>query len=379
MVDIGGLFGKNDRQNPWTPRGELSFEKGLYEDAVKNFSRAVEHEPQNSSLWYRLGVSQNRSGQHEQAARSLAKATELDPQNTDAWITLATLLADARRFDEAVSAISHVTLGDREPFLQELKCEWLERIGRYADAAAVCSHLTNLRPDDKHLRMRLAELTLRSGNFAEAKGMFDQLAATAFDDRGMFLSSAAFCCEMLNDRDGALVRYAGLSENDPTGWYRRARLEESMGKYKDAAASYGMVQQYSADTDITVTVRRALCLYWDGNEKESASQLVKVLSRGYANAELWYLLGIVSFLSGNMKRASEAFLEMIHLNQSNTSVWYMKGCAEYLSGRYKEAIDSFTRMGRLGGDSGRAPSKMKWFAEEDGDMQLFNNPAPVGS
>ena len=77
MVDIGGLFGKNDRQNPWTPRGELSFEKGLYEDAVKNFSRAVEHEPQNSSLWYRLGVSQNRSGQHEQAARSLAKATEL--------------------------------------------------------------------------------------------------------------------------------------------------------------------------------------------------------------------------------------------------------------------------------------------------------------
>ena len=80
---------------------------------------------------------------------------------------------NSRRFDEAVSAISHVTLGDREPFLQELKCEWLERIGRYADAAAVCSHLTNLRPDDKHLRMRLAELTLRSGNFAEAKGMFD--------------------------------------------------------------------------------------------------------------------------------------------------------------------------------------------------------------
>lgn len=104
-----------------------------------------------------------------------------------------------------------------------------------------------------------------------------------------------------------------------------------------------------------------------------------MLARGYANAELWYLLGIVSFLSGNMKRASEAFLEMIHLNQSNTSVWYMKGCAEYLSGRYKEAIDSFTRMGRLGGEGGRAPSKMKWFAEEDDDMQLFNNSVPVGA
>lgn len=47
---------------------------------------------------------------------------------------------------------------------------------------------------------------------------------------------------------------------NPAGWYRRARLEESMGSYKDAAASYGMVQQYSADTDITITVRRALCL-----------------------------------------------------------------------------------------------------------------------
>lgn len=66
------------------------------------------------------------------------------------------------------------------------------------------------------------------------------------------------------------------------------------------------------------------------NENESAAQLEKVLARGYANTELWYLLGVVSFLSGSMKRASEAFIEMIHLNQSNASVWYMKGCAEYL-------------------------------------------------
>ncbi|MDR3101712.1 MAG: tetratricopeptide repeat protein [Methanocalculaceae archaeon] len=218
---------------------------------------------------------------------------------------------------------------------------------------------------------------MRARNFTEAKTMFDRLGATTLEDRGMFRSSAAFCCEMLGDRDGALTRYAGLAENDPVGWYHRARLLESMEKYKDAADSYSVVQQSVADTDITVTVRRALCLYWDGNEKESALQLEKVLARGYANAELWYLLGIVSFLSGNKKRASSAFFEMSHFNQSNISVWYMKGCAEYLSGRYKEAIDSFARIGKLGGESSRVPSKMKWFLEEDADMQLFYSPASM--
>ena len=53
------------------------------------------------------------------------------------------------------------------------------------------------------------------------------------------------------------------------------------------------------------------------------------------NAELWYLLGILSFLSGDMKRASEVFLEVIHMNQANSSVWYIKGWVEYLSSRYK--------------------------------------------
>ncbi|MDR3101711.1 MAG: hypothetical protein LBU24_00500 [Methanocalculaceae archaeon] len=135
MVDIGCLLGKNDRQNPWISHGERSFEKGLYGDAIRNFTRAIEHEPQNSFLWYRLGVSQNRSDQREPAVHPLRKATELDPQNRDAWITLLTLLADTHLFDEAIAAIDHVVLGDSEPYLQELKCEWLERIGRYADAA----------------------------------------------------------------------------------------------------------------------------------------------------------------------------------------------------------------------------------------------------
>lgn len=369
MVDFGGLFSKTEKQNPWTPKGELALEKGLYEEASAYFAKAVEHEPANSQLWTKLGDSHKLLLKYDNAVRAYAKATELDADNKHAWVNLALILGNTGKYEEAVSAISHVVLPESETYLKDLKCEWLQRCGKYKEAASVCSHLVSLNPKNTQYRIRYAELLMRSGAFAEAKTFFDDLIRNTDEKKSNLLADAGFCCEMMGDVDGAVKRYSELAEADSLGWYRRARLEESRGNFKDAAIAYGMVQHFTTADDITVNVRRAMSLFWSGNGKEAANQLEKILAKGYANAELWYMMGVVSFLNGSMKRAVASFVEYIHLNHANNTVWYMKGCAEYLSGKYTDALESFAKMSKL--SSGVAPAKMKWFSE-DKDMDLFD-------
>ncbi|PAV09147.1 tetratricopeptide repeat protein [Methanocorpusculum parvum] len=368
MVDIGGLFGKNDKQNPWIARGEQAYDKGQYEDAAQHFTKALELEPASAKLWTRLAASQRFCQKCDAASRSYAKAVELNPDDGQAWKSLALLLGDAGKYEEALSALGHVVLPDSEVYLKERKYEWLRQSGRYRDAAAVCSQLIAVFPGNIQYRAGYADLLMRSGMFAEARSVYDDLASSL--GKPEMFSNAAFCCEMTGDVEGALKRYANLAENDTVGWYRRARLEESLGNFKNASAAYGMIQHYTTGDDVTITVRRALSFYWDGNGKEAAIQLEKVLAKGYANAELWHLLGTISFLNGEFRRAVEAFVEYIHLNQTNNAVWYMKGCAEYLSGKYKEALESFGKMGKLG-SAGPSPAKMKWF--EDSELDLFDS------
>ena len=370
MVDIGGLFSKNDKQNPWIARGEQAYDKGMYDDAIQHFTKALELEPGSAQLWTRLAACQRLNQKFDAASRSYAKAVELNPNDFHAWTSLAILLGDAGKYEEALSAMGHVVLPESEIYLKDKKCEWLLRSGKYREAAAVCSQLISHFPGNVQYRIRYADLLMRSGMFAEARSMYDDLASSL--GKPEMISNAAFCCEMTGDVEGALKRYANLAENDVVGWYRRARLEESLGNFKNAAAAYGMIQHHTTGDDVTITVRRALSFYWDGNGKESAIQLEKVLAKGYASAELWHLLGIISFLNGEFRRAVEAFVEYIHLNQTNNAVWYMKGCAEYLSGKYKEALESFEKMGKLGA-SGSSPAKMKWF--EDSELDLFDAPS----
>lgn len=368
MVDIGGLFGKNDKQNPWIARGEQAYDKGLYDDAAQHFTKALELEPGSGKLWTKLAACQKFTQKYDAAARSYAKVVEFNPDDFHAWTSLAVILGDSGKYEEALSALGHVVLPESEVYLKDRKCEWLLRAGKYREAAAVCSQLISHFPGNIQYRIRYADLLMRSGMFAEARSVYDELASSLGQPE--LISNAAFCSEMTGDVEGALKRYAHLAENDIVGWYRRARLEESLGNFKNAAAAYGMIQHYAAGDDITITIRRALSFYWDGNGKEAAIQLEKVLAKGYANAELWHLLGTISFLNGEFRRAIEAFVEYIHLNQTNTAVWYMKGCAEYLSGKYKEALESFEKMGKLG-SGGPSPAKMKWF--EDSDLDLFDN------
>lgn len=159
---MAAFFNKGDKQNQWIAKAEQSYEKGLYEDAADLFTKAAEAEPSNANLWIKLAASQKYTGKYEAAERPYTKAVEANPDAGQAWIQLSILLGDSGRFEEALKALSHAALPENEVRLHERKCEWLEHLGRYADAAETAKKLCSANPSSKTYRVRLADLLLRA-------------------------------------------------------------------------------------------------------------------------------------------------------------------------------------------------------------------------
>lgn len=366
---MAGFFSKGDKQNQWIAKAEQAYEKGFFEDAAELFAKAADAEPNNANLWIKLAASQKYTGKYDAAARSYTRAVEANPDAGQAWIQLALLLGDSGKCEEALSALSHVSVPESEIYLRDRKCEWLERVGKYAEAAAVAASLCSSVPTSKAYRIRCADLLLRAGKYTEAREIYDELSRSYDENSAEYAASAALCCEMAGDAAGALFRYKNAGDEDFLAWYRRARLEEAAGEFKEAAASYAKVQQGMAADDISVSFRRALALFFSGNGKEAAPQLEKIISRQNSSADLWYLLGAVSFMNGSLKRAVEAFDTVIRIGSPAPSIWYMKGAAEFLSGKYKEAVESFEKTSRMTGGSSVVKSSMF----DEGDI-LFSTP-----
>lgn len=361
---MAAFFNKGDKQNQWIAKAEQAYEKGLYEDAAELFTKAAEAEPSNTNLWIKLAASQKYTGKYEAAERSYKKAVEANPDAGQAWIQLSILLGDSGRFEEALKALSNAALPENEIRLHERKCEWLERLGRYAEAAETAKKLCSANPSSKTYRVRLADLLLRAGRYAEAKEIYDELLRS----ENKYAADAGLCCELTGDTQSALFRYRQAEESDILARYRQARLKEAAGEFKEAAQSYAKIQQELASEDLSVSLRRAFSLMFSGNSKDAASLLEKLTAKFNSAPDLWYLLGAASFMNGSLKRAVEAFDTVIRIGSAPASIWYMKGAAEFLLGKYKEAVESFEKTGRMTGGASALKSSMF----DEGDI-LFNS------
>lgn len=71
----------NEMAMLWFERGKAFVQSGDYEDAVNDFTQAIESDPNFADAYYIRGRVQGRLGKHEQAVGDFTKAISLDPDN----------------------------------------------------------------------------------------------------------------------------------------------------------------------------------------------------------------------------------------------------------------------------------------------------------
>ena len=85
--------------------GMIYQERGLIDDAIPAFHKAVELDGANANAFFNLGTALGQRGQYEQAATSLRKSLALAPRTAEARNNLGLALASLGKLDEATISL----------------------------------------------------------------------------------------------------------------------------------------------------------------------------------------------------------------------------------------------------------------------------------
>jgi YaiO family outer membrane protein len=81
---------------------------GNYSEAEKAFSSLIKKDPNNSELWFELGLVQRFQQKNEEALISQKKAAKISPQNYDAKLEIARLYLANKNYDQAEILLNEI-------------------------------------------------------------------------------------------------------------------------------------------------------------------------------------------------------------------------------------------------------------------------------
>jgi tetratricopeptide (TPR) repeat protein len=87
-----------------TTFGNALFQKGQVDDAIAQYQKAVEINPNYVQAHYNLGLALFQKGQLDEAVAEFQKAVEINPNDADAHSNLGNALFQKGELDEAAVA-----------------------------------------------------------------------------------------------------------------------------------------------------------------------------------------------------------------------------------------------------------------------------------
>ena len=78
------------------------YQQGNFVQAITDYTKAIELEPNNAAAYYNRGIVYSNSGNLEQAIQNFTKAIELDPRKIEAYINRGTAYLDSQDFEKAL-------------------------------------------------------------------------------------------------------------------------------------------------------------------------------------------------------------------------------------------------------------------------------------
>src|SRR5882762_7826061 len=129
--------------------GTLSAGTGNYQEAAREFERAVETEPTNDDAFRGLAVAYERLGKPEEAENTYRRAIELRPHYWAGYNWLGAFYYRHMRFREAAEMFNQVVALSPDSFLgySNLGATYVEQ-ARYADAIKILEKSIAIRPSD---------------------------------------------------------------------------------------------------------------------------------------------------------------------------------------------------------------------------------------
>ena len=361
-------------------RGKAKEAKGLYDEAIADYTRAIELDPKDANAFVNRGNAKYLKRNHDEAIADYTKAIDLDPKSGGAWTGRGNAKYRMRSYDEAIvdytraieldpnSAVAWTGRGNaKEQKLQydeaisdhtkaiELHPKWAgaytgrgyanEGKGLYDESIADHTKAIGLDPKWAVARNGRGIANYRKGLYDEAIADYDKAIdldpkdAMPFSNRGVAKDAKRLY-------DEAIADFTKAIERDPKctfAYSNRATTKSAKGLYDQAIAD--------CDEAIKLDPKFADAHYNRGNAKnakglydEAIAEHTKAIELDPKHARAYHNRGIAYYGKGLLDEAIADYTKSIELNLPRLAIaYYNRGIARYDKRQFDEAIADYTK------------------------------------
>ena len=343
LLLVALLLQKTDYQ----AEGLKALEAQRYEDAARNFSKAVEEFPGDYGVRFHLALSLSLLNRDAEAIPIYKKVLELQPGLYQAELNLGILLL---RQKEAAQALPYLAAAaEKKP--KEFRPNYYLAEARLAAGDFVKAEESYRSADPKSAAVMsgLARSLAKQGKLAEAAPLFKQAAETDPAYRDQLLELASLY-EQAKQFDDAIAIYEKFPENPVVREHLGSLLLQN-GRAADAVPSL----EQAVEKSPTAANRYALAAaYIRSNHPEKAApQLEAALQLEPKNLELRLTYGRILRDQGKQDHkqylaAAQEFLKAVQTSPESLESWRELAGMLVLSENYQQAIAALDRIKQLG-------------------------------
>jgi tetratricopeptide (TPR) repeat protein len=283
--------------------GNLFLQEGRYEEAIVQYSTAIDKFDNFRRAIKNLGLAQLQAGQFEGALKSLVKSIELGDGNGDTFGLLAFSYLNTGNAVAALEGYRQAALlnpGNKE--WQIGKAEALMRVERYEEAIGVFKQLIKEMPERNAFYTSIANAYLSLNEMESAAHYLEILRR-----RGEAKASALGLLGDIYINSGlsrlAVMVYADALETGNFSTSRQLRAMKALvqrGYYAEADTFIGLLEagpasDYNEENTRELLNLKAQLALAQGQDEEAAGILEEVLAADPLNGNALMLLGEYAF------------------------------------------------------------------------------------
>jgi tetratricopeptide (TPR) repeat protein len=378
-VFTGCILKRPDHGHAYCCRGHAYSNLDHYEEAVADYCRALELDPQNADTWYSRGRAYLKGGRPDKALPDLSKAVELNPTHAPAWANRGVAYNKLGQPDKAVADYSRaIGLDPTDASFWNARGVSYTRLGQPGKALADCSKALELDPkcvsawaNRGVAQDRLGQPKQAVADYSRALEL-DPTHALAWANRGAAYNALgqpdkavadcsraiklnpklalawynrAVAYNKLDQPAKALADCSRAVELDPTGadpWHTRGVAYTRLGQPDKAVAAYSRALELDPKLARTWNARGAAYRKL-GRPDKAVAAYSRALELDPKLASAWNSRAAAYARLGQSDKASADFAKVIELNPHDGSAWHSRGLAYLNLGQPAKAVADFSK------------------------------------
>ncbi|MGB3052617.1 MAG: tetratricopeptide repeat protein [Polyangiales bacterium] len=308
--------------------GWAELQRNRIDDAIKEFTQALEMEPRDSSAQFGLAVAYRRKWKLDEAAAELAKVEELDAKFPGLALEKGRLAEAAGDMDAATESYRNALLeSPDDAALKSRMGAVLVLAGKYDEAEKLLREVLEVQQYSAEAEHYLGRVELERGQIEAARQRFLR-AARLEPESGLYRMYVAWAALESNEMSTALRNLDAALKLDPTlgdAYWLRARIRIRAGTVRDALAD-----------------------------------LNKAIELNPNRIEAWAAMGESHYQLGQMREAIAAFEKAVAGAPEQGYWWYRLGRLQLDEGQRAKALASLNAATSIGDEE---PSGKAWVAD----------------